>query len=46
MNRLTQQMARQVRPKALEPRFGKKKTREGSWVTGLRLNGAFDATDP
>ena len=26
--------------------FGKKKTREGNWVTGLRLNGAFHATNP
>ncbi len=25
--------------------FGKKKGREGNWVTGLKLNGAFHATD-
>ena len=26
--------------------FGKKKTREGAWVVGLKLKGAFHATDP
>ena len=26
--------------------FGKKKANQGNWVTGLRVNGAFHATDP
>jgi putative DNA primase/helicase len=26
--------------------FGKKKTNQGNWVVGLRLNGAFHATNP